>query len=771
MSWIGSEAYQLLNRLNAGQSLDDTGYIQLVQLLNQHFLKPTHIIAARYSFHQCEMGPNNTYATWLVNLKDNARLCRFFNQTITNECQAIEERIRDHIVMKTPHDHVRNTMLQMKNPTLDDQMRFCKTRELIQGTQQLVQCRSTEFGQSMTMKRETDQIDLIRSTNKYNDQACRATNKPQSSCTRCGRQHTRFQRCPATGKTCKRCGKIGHFEACCRSTNTPTHNNVRAVEMVSDNDSEILRSINTIGHDDIIPIIKVQINGQCINIKFDIGASVSIISRAVWQHIGEPTLHPAKVLKTYGGQVLQSIGKCLPKSVITIREHEINSSPLCSIKATYENNEELYNLLQNCAEVFGPRTTHVKDYEVELTIDTNAIPHCWGSRRVPFSLRESVEAELQRQLKQGVIEPVDTSQEIVDWAAPIVVTHKSDGSSATQLQKSVELSGRRAIWSWKPEHTQAFEKVKESLMDARILKNFDIHKDVHLTCDASDNCLGAILFQEDSNHVKLPVAYASRTLKPNEKDYAQVEKEGLAIVFARIVIPRSIRYKAWETLHLGHPGISAMRHLARLYCLKQQPKSAHQPLHQWDVPAEVWTRIHVDFAGPIDGQMYLALIDAQSHWPEIIPGSTGKAPAELLYGRRLKTIWDRLRPTTQTTVQSHREKQKERHDVNARPRQFDVHQAVLTGLRWGSYVVNTQNGERRRHADDLRTNKEVNTNIGVTEITGSEELNDHIPSETIRRGTRCRKNQSGTMNSQKSGKGEMWQQRRHNQWTNNNRKQ
>ncbi|KAI0977694.1 hypothetical protein GJ496_005192 [Pomphorhynchus laevis] len=304
------------------------------------------------------MDPNDTYTTWLVNLKNKARLCRFFNQTITNECQAIEERIRDHVVMKTPHDHVRNNMLQMEYPTLDDLMRVCKTHELIQGTQQLVQCRSTEFGQSMTMK---------------------PTNKPQSLCTRCGRQHTRFQRCPATGKTCRRCGKIYHFEACCRSTNTPTYNNVRAVEMVSDNASEILRSINTIGHDDIIPIIKVQINGQCINMEFDTGASVSIISRAVWQHIGEPTLHPAKVLKTYGGQVLQSIGKCL-----------------------------------NYAEVFGPGTTHVKDYEVELTIDTNVIPHCWGSRRVPFSLRESVEAELQIQLKQGVIEPVDTSQEIVD---------------------------------------------------------------------------------------------------------------------------------------------------------------------------------------------------------------------------------------------------------------------------------------------------------------------------------------------------------------------
>ncbi|KAI0984741.1 hypothetical protein GJ496_009380 [Pomphorhynchus laevis] len=301
------------------------------------------------------------------------------------------------------------------------------------GTQELVQCRSTEFGQSMTMKRETDQIDHIISTNKSNAQTWEATNKPQSSCTRCGRQHTRFQRCPVTRKTCRRCGKIGHFETCCRSTNTPTHNNVRAVEMVSDNDSEILRSINTIGHDDIIPFIKVQINWQCINMEFDTRASVSNFNSCLVTHRRIDITYSQRVENLrplFGRPWISAFKLKWPESVITIREQDINSSPLCSIKATYEKNKELYNLLQNYAEVFGPGTTHVKDYEVELTIDNNAIPHCWGSRRVPFSLRESVEAELQRQLKQGVIEPVDTSQEIVDWAAPIVVTHKSDGSIA-----------------------------------------------------------------------------------------------------------------------------------------------------------------------------------------------------------------------------------------------------------------------------------------------------------------------------------------------------
>ncbi|KAI0983332.1 hypothetical protein GJ496_001081 [Pomphorhynchus laevis] len=442
------------------------------------------------------------------------------------------------------------------------------------GTQQLVQCRSTEFGQSMTMKRETDQIDLIRSTNKSNAQTRRATNKPQSSCTRCGRQHTRFQRCPATGKTCRRCENIGHFEACCRSTNTPTHNNVRAVEMVTDNYSEILRSINTIGHDDIIPIIKVQINGQCINMEFDTGASVSIISRAVWQHIGEPTLHPAKVLKTYGGQVLQAIGKCLgiPKVAAYLDDTIITGKT---------SNEHLDNL-QKVLERLKQAGVKVKREKCSFL-----------QERVKFLghvlTKDCIQA-CPNKLEALQKMPTPTNKgELRSFLGGGKLFEPVYSKYAIQLQKS---------------HTQAFEKVKKSLMDARILKNFDIHKDVHLTCDASDNGLGAILFQEDSNHVKLPVAYASRTLKPNEKDYAQVEKEGLAIVFARIVIPRSILYKALETLHLGHQGISAMRHLAGLYCWwhtintdieqwvdrclfcqKQQPKSAHQPLHQWDVPA------------------------------------------------------------------------------------------------------------------------------------------------------------------------------------------
>ena len=47
-----------------------------------------------------------------------------------------------------------------------------------------------------------------------------------------------------------------------------------------------------------------------------------------------------------------------------------------------------------------------------------------------------------------------------------------------------------------------------------------------LQCDASSTGLGAALLQDGH-----PVAFASRALSESERNYAQIEKELLAIVF------------------------------------------------------------------------------------------------------------------------------------------------------------------------------------------------------------------------------------------------
>ena len=89
------------------------------------------------------------------------------------------------------------------------------------------------------------------------------------------------------------------------------------------------------------------------------------------------------------------------------------------------------------------------------------------------------------------------------------------------------LTDSQAVFDWLPQHEEAFIKIKELITQAPVLRYFDVNKEVTIECDSSDVGLGAVLTQDGC-----PVAYASRALTPTERNYAQIEKECLAIVFA-----------------------------------------------------------------------------------------------------------------------------------------------------------------------------------------------------------------------------------------------
>ncbi|XP_014261398.1 uncharacterized protein K02A2.6-like [Cimex lectularius] len=84
---------------------------------------------------------------------------------------------------------------------------------------------------------------------------------------------------------------------------------------------------------------------------------------------------------------------------------------------------------------------------------------------------------------------------------------------------------------WGPSQQIAFERIKDLLTSSSCLTIFDPNKPTIVSCDSSTKGLGAVLLQEEAG-VKKPVAYISRTLSTAEKNYANIEREALALTWA-----------------------------------------------------------------------------------------------------------------------------------------------------------------------------------------------------------------------------------------------
>ena len=404
---------------------------------------------------------------------------------------------------------------------------------------------------------------------------------------------------------------------------------------------------------------------------------------------------------------------------------------------------------------------------------------------------------------QGVPTPKNVT-ELKSYLGMLSYYSKFLPNLSTELAPLHKLLKHSTPWQWKTEQQDAFDNSKKLLTSSQLLVHFDPELEIILACDASDYGIGAVLSHRMTDGSEMPIGFVSRTLTKAEKNYSQLEKEGLACIYgvkrfhsylfghkftlqtdhqplttlfdeskvvpaqassriqrwalslasyqytisfrsttkhgnadamSRLPLPNqpsntpvpselvllienlneapitSDQIAGWTQkdpilsrvmqhimlgwpatvesefkpywnrrlelsthagcilwglrvpqgrsavlaeLHGAHPGITRMKALARQWvwwpnldqaiedvvkhceeCQQDRPNPPPAPLHPWQWPTHPWTRLHIDFAGPMDGVMFLVVIDSHSKWIEVFPMKSATSAATVRYLRQL----------------------------------------------------------------------------------------------------------------------------------------
>ena len=88
---------------------------------------------------------------------------------------------------------------------------------------------------------------------------------------------------------------------------------------------------------------------------------------------------------------------------------------------------------------------------------------------------------------------------------------------------------------WSPDCDKAFQACKSLLMSNNIWMHFDPGLPIVIYCDASSVGVGSVLCHTvkiDVKPVDRPVMFVSSSLTQTQQNYAQIDREGLAIIHA-----------------------------------------------------------------------------------------------------------------------------------------------------------------------------------------------------------------------------------------------
>lgn len=446
VSVCGADLYKIIKSVIAPKKTTEMKFDELTKVLKEYFEPKRNIIGERFYFHRRQQKPEETVCDYIVEIKSLSQTCEFGT--------FLEEALRDKLVFGIGNPKIPSRLINEKELTFDKACSIAKSMEMTQNN--LDEMKNTDNAVAAFHRGRSGQ-----NTNNKKSSVFSRLNKPHGASKEGKKRYGDY--------TCHLCGKTGHIVRYCfqnpnaeslpgkRNRGAPKNEIKSATEETEGADIGYVNHVLSKGP----VLVEVRINNKFIKMEFDSGACRSVI------HISDKVkFFPNVEIKKFNNNLYAVSGQKIDIAgymIVTVRsmvdesrEHEcelvvVNSSrnfiPLLGrnwldvLKPKWRDNfrvsavkfneksfdrnkfvQELKNKFPNVFASIAKGT--IRQFKAKLVFKEDVRPIFFKPYTVPYGLREAVDNEIKRLCDLGIIYPVRHS----DWASPIVVVNKPDGS-------------------------------------------------------------------------------------------------------------------------------------------------------------------------------------------------------------------------------------------------------------------------------------------------------------------------------------------------------
>ena len=440
----------------AGSPIDT--YESTANALTRYFTPKTNAAFEIYNFRQAKQEATETIDAFVTRLRKLAKTCNFSNT---------DGEVTNQIIFACHSQSLRRRALR-DDLSLDKLVAAARALELSETQAATVEGRDRHVNAVRPHtpadrgRQRSHGHGRSQSRRPAPSRQLTGDNVKRNTCDNCGYELPhKSKECPARGKSCTSCNKVGHFASVCRSsqqrsshhtprdsrhTSTSTSRaNVVTTDREPTDDHYVFSNTSD---DSTIPTRQVFIEGEQVEVIIDTGASVNVLESSTYFALpNRPSLRPthtrvfpygersplpvlgmAKFELAYNSERLQVTfhvveGKGGNLLGNTAAEKLRILSLAAHVTTTKAGDGE--NFFVNAYHDLFTGNGKFTDTCVKLHIDETVTPKRQPHRRIPYHIRKDVEIELKQLEDDDIIEKTDGP---TPWISPIVVVPKKSGA-------------------------------------------------------------------------------------------------------------------------------------------------------------------------------------------------------------------------------------------------------------------------------------------------------------------------------------------------------